>query len=467
MKWNKVILCMLVLISCVVPVSFSFASDNTHTGHKLSDIKQIASGYATMYALNKQGELWGWGYNSNGNLGLGDKVDRFAPVKLPTPSALKFKQIASGFGITAALTTDGQVVSWSNDVYDLPTYRSKTPAIVSGFSHIKQVATGDNFVLALDEQGKVWGWGSNNTGGIPGAAKGEVSQPVLISGLPDHIKSITSNYNGGGAALTDQGKVWYWRSTSKDGKQPATAPTEIPNISQVQSLHSYYWNVAVIDKQGKGLIFDTDSKKLQSITVSGSLKDISDGSVVTNDGNMYTYDTDNAKWISVKNHPSGIEQIQGDFLILTSLGEVWSKGVNVNGQLGIDSYVRHIETYQSVVQPIQVTVNGQIIQLVNSPKIINNIVYLPIRGVEKLGVKVQWNSAQKDTVILTKDQQAIQLKVGQKQAQVNGKTVKLDGSVQTFNGSILVPIRFVSQTFGSKVSWNPKEYIVAITSTAS
>jgi hypothetical protein len=48
----------------------------------------------------------------------------------------------------------------------------------------------------------------------------------------------------------------------------------------------------------------------------------------------------------------------------------------------------------------------------------------------------------------------IELKIGQKKALVNGKTVELDVAPKIENGRTLVPIRFISEALGCDVDWD-------------
>ena len=44
----------------------------------------VAAGSAHSLALKRDGSLWGWGSNYNGQLGLGDAEDRRRPTRIPS-----------------------------------------------------------------------------------------------------------------------------------------------------------------------------------------------------------------------------------------------------------------------------------------------------------------------------------------------------------------------------------------------
>lgn len=47
------------------------------------DVKFIAIGNSNVYAIKIDGTLWAWGFNGNGELGVGDKNTRMEPVQIP------------------------------------------------------------------------------------------------------------------------------------------------------------------------------------------------------------------------------------------------------------------------------------------------------------------------------------------------------------------------------------------------
>ncbi|MEG0385842.1 MAG: stalk domain-containing protein [Solibacillus sp.] len=97
-------------------------------------------------------------------------------------------------------------------------------------------------------------------------------------------------------------------------------------------------------------------------------------------------------------------------------------------------------------------------------KVVNNRTLVPLRAIfEELGATVQWNQKDK-TITAKKGQTAIWLKVGSKSAKINNNTVTIDVPAQVYNGSTLVPLRFISESFGVKTTWNAKEETAILTS---
>ena len=79
--------------------------------------------YGRTFAIDSAGNLWAWGFNGAGPLGLGDTSNRNTPTQVTLPSACasvsccQDDQPASGVqtaGHTLALLDDGSVYSWGN-----------------------------------------------------------------------------------------------------------------------------------------------------------------------------------------------------------------------------------------------------------------------------------------------------------------------------------------------------------------
>ena len=96
--------------------------------------------------------------------------------------------------------------------------------------------------------------------------------------------------------------------------------------------------------------------------------------------------------------------------------------------------------------------------------IYNDRTLVPVRFVaEGLGMDVKWNQKNK-TVTLTEKGNEILLKINDPYAYVNGKKQMLPDKVspKLVNGRTIVPLRFVSETMGHKVSWDGNNSIAYI-----
>ncbi|MEK8129474.1 TraB/GumN family protein [Paenibacillus filicis] len=105
---------------------------------------------------------------------------------------------------------------------------------------------------------------------------------------------------------------------------------------------------------------------------------------------------------------------------------------------------------------ISVGLNGEQIEFSNSvPFIENGVTLVPMRPLlEKLGVQVEWDEPT-GTVSGSKEGLSLSLKMGSTSATANGKAVTLEVEPKLIQNVTYVPVRFVAETVGYQVDWNP------------
>lgn len=85
----------------------------------------------------------------------------------------------------------------------------------------------------------------------------------------------------------------------------------------------------------------------------------------------------------------------------------------------------------------------------------DNRVLLPMRAIfEALGAYVQWFPENRK-VVATKDRKVVSLILGENAA-YNPDRVILDYPPRMIKSRIMVPLRFVSETFGARVRWDQR-----------
>ncbi len=150
----------------------------------LSGITAVAGGSAHSLALSAEGTVLAFGANAWGQLGDGTTTDRSAPVQVGGLSGIT--AVAATWYASYALRSDGTVWAWGDTTYQevgecTPAADPTTPAQVAGLSGIVAVAAGEYDTLALKSDGTVWGWGSNPDGEL--GTTGVQCSPVQVSGL--------------------------------------------------------------------------------------------------------------------------------------------------------------------------------------------------------------------------------------------------------------------------------------------
>ncbi|ADL08610.1 phosphodiester glycosidase family protein [Thermosediminibacter oceani] len=116
------------------------------------------------------------------------------------------------------------------------------------------------------------------------------------------------------------------------------------------------------------------------------------------------------------------------------------------------------------VVDLTVKVNGVEVDFPDQQPYINSEqrTMVPVRFIsESLGARVHWDS-KNNMVIIEGNGKNISLKIGEKKAILNGKTVPFDTKAELKNSRTMVPLRFVSEVLGAKVVWNPAAKTVEI-----
>lgn len=148
-------------------------------------------------------------------------------------------------------------------------------------------------------------------------------------------------------------------------------------------------------------------------------------------------------------------------LIVFSL--LWLGVINAKASAG---WVAESLTSQSpsTVQlpPIQVYVNGYLMNFDVNPVLVNGRTMVPLRAIlETLGATVTWDNSS-HTVTASKVATTITLTIGSLTPTINGQVQSLDVPAQIVNGRILAPLRFVGEALGGKASWNGENQIINV-----
>ena len=230
-------------------------------------VVQIAAGGMHAVALTHDNRILTWGVNDQGALGRDttwggglkaeDAEDSDSdsgagsglnPLE-STPTAVSsnhfpdgtvFVQVAAGDSVTVALTDEGLVYGWgtfrvSQLMSKLPVYKSanpscsqsnegilgfsaeshiqNTPTLIPGLKKITNLVCGENHVLALNDKGGVFAWGS----GQQNQLGRRVVERTRMNGLVPREFGLPKNkirYIECGAyhsfAIDKSGKVWTW-----------------------------------------------------------------------------------------------------------------------------------------------------------------------------------------------------------------------------------------------------------------
>jgi alpha-tubulin suppressor-like RCC1 family protein len=172
----------------------------------LQDRQQLSTDRThTLQVIN--GQVWAFGWNQEGELGLGYMDSAFHPMLRRIPNLTKIVSVAAGREFSVALDSAGDVWTWGSDFLgalgngscdpdEAEYYNYLTPRVYNTFfsnpfpqrvlvgQKVVSIAAGPNHVVVADSAGRVWGWGYSINGILGWSAPSDaVPTPTLAPGL--------------------------------------------------------------------------------------------------------------------------------------------------------------------------------------------------------------------------------------------------------------------------------------------
>ncbi len=183
--------------------------------------KTISAGYAHSLAISDTGLIYTWGDNT-----YYQSMYNASPFRTyPFPNDLfgiNWDKISAGSAHNLAINTDGELYAWGYNAYGQlglnHTENRSLPTRIGSDSDVwVAVDGGDGFSLALKQDGTLWSWGANNLGQLGGGVTQDDiginyrSIPGAITiGL--HWEAITAGYTHAGAI--GKGMALFWGDDS-------------------------------------------------------------------------------------------------------------------------------------------------------------------------------------------------------------------------------------------------------------
>jgi alpha-tubulin suppressor-like RCC1 family protein len=365
---KRVLLLLVCIFSISVPLSVASADDGiVSTGATiLSDVKSIAAGPTSGYAIKKDGSAWAWG----GGVPLGDGKN--SPSSIPVKLNIDHvKQIAAGGHHTLILKQDGTV--WAigaNEHGQLGNGKKSTaiqqePVQVSGLKNIKAVAAGANHSLAITKDEHVLAWGGNEDGQIGNGSRKDALRPVEVKNIV-RVHRIVAGRNvsitlGGGGEIF----VWGLQQVKKGHMNVIRKPTELisPQGGSVEFFGVFAEDsyAAGLDALGRVWLWNnqTSGKPGATLKVVDGFKDgvsVTIGCAVNSDGTVWQWTSNKkGKYVLTQvpgiTNASAISKGRGTYYVLLKDGHIVSWGANEKGQAGIGSKDKTVKTPMKVVGP--------------------------------------------------------------------------------------------------------------------
>lgn len=210
-------------------------------------VTAIATSGLHTLALTSDGKVYGWGENSRGELGDGTRTNRSTAVAVDMSGALSGKTVvavAAGASTSLALTSDGLVFAWGDNLWgelgagsSFTASSSNVPVAVdtsgalSGKT-VSAIAAGVVCAAVLTTTGEVFTWGNNARGALgdgnmftnSNAPVAVVTSGVLSGKTVVHISAAEHC-----VAVTSDGGVYAWGDNGEGqlGNR-STADSDVP-----------------------------------------------------------------------------------------------------------------------------------------------------------------------------------------------------------------------------------------------
>lgn len=312
---------------------------------------------------------------------------------------------------------------------------------------------------ALAKDGSVWTWPVQSRY-TPGTGS-TVLSPVQVKGLTN-IRMIQDNGRTS-LAIDDAANLWFWGCTVSGFSDGTTyheqaVPIRLTGISHV--TEAYVIERSVVALTSEGNVY-TASIEGESITAGTKF-------------NLLASDVASMK--------AGGRHV----IMQKNDGTLWGWGVNKNAQLGYANYDFSFEKPVPMQKPISVSLNGQVVSLTNGVITRGGQNFVPLRSLfDKLGATVAYKediqtrpagTDKPGATLMTVDKKAlitrttagkpplsIVINTVSGAATVNDKAVNLATPPFVVNGTVYLPLRFISEQLGATVNWLPQQEEIAIT----
>ena len=247
--------------------------------------------YFSVYALTEDGSLYAWGYNSKGLLGVGDKMDRNTPTKVNLPGMVK--EIMHNSNSVYTILEDGSLYAWD--------YNTPTPTKINLPGTIKELITNGNSDYAILEDGSLYSLVSINSTptkvNLPGKVINQIGQFAILE--DGSIYAWGDNYYGQLGIGSENDYVDTPTKVNLSGKIKELIYYSDSVYALLEDDTLYAWGDNYYGQLGLG----SDEKKVSiptKVNLPGKIKELilsqsSNGSLyaILEDGSLYAWGDNN------------------------------------------------------------------------------------------------------------------------------------------------------------------------------
>lgn len=328
--------------------------------------------YSSLLSAQSNKQLYSWGYNSTGQLSVGDVVNKSTPQLVST----KMKFIAGGYDFSIAIDQSGKLFGAGANGHgqcgDSDYQKHLNFRQIGKDSNWTFVSTGWNHAIGINNKGYIYGWGSNLDYelGLGPDTIYNIFSPTRIGKDSNWVCAAAgSNFS---LAINSKGELYSWGNYI-DGRLGLGSMYDFQNTPQRVGLESDWVKVAAgrsfsIAINKKGQIFSFGNNRYgqlglgntifqnvpQRVGLDSNFIDIAAGwyhiLAVKSNGELYACGRNNYGQLGIGNQIDQSKLVRvgtlsnwesvaagsAHSLALTKDGELFSFGDNSLGQLGVD-----------------------------------------------------------------------------------------------------------------------------------
>jgi len=331
----------------------------------------VSLGVHHSVALAREGTLFTWGDDSDGQLGLGRRIKSATPLALGEAKLAGATSLCAASGYSLAIAADGTAWGWGDAIAfgdGFGPHLSK-PASVAALPRMRAISGRKYHALGLTTDGTVWAWAGSNP------------YPAQVPGLTGITAVSAGVYHS--VALSDDGTVFTWSQYDSNGQiGNGTTPAPVPGLAGVTKISAggfftlalksdgsvWAWGTNDSGQLGDGTFTDRASPA-PVLGLPGRATQISAGinyALALIEGEVWAWGNAGSSFQlgdgSGENRatPGPVSNLTGVIavsagesfsLALRSDGTLWAWGHNDAGELGDGTFVPHST-------PVQVAISG-------------------------------------------------------------------------------------------------------------
>ena len=220
-------------------------------------IIDICCGVCHTIVLTISGEVYSWGCNDWGQIGIGSDDECVSvPTLLNAFNGEKVKAISCGFNHSLALTESGRVFSWGSNEYKQlgvsynSLKKSNKPILIEmNEIIIEKISCGRNHNLLLSREGDIYVFGDNSDGQLGTGDREKIVYPQKLNHSEKFTDISSHSHENISIFVSDKNVFYIW------GNEVITEPKET-KFKSFDEIFEYYLKINYKPIQNRIISFD-------------------------------------------------------------------------------------------------------------------------------------------------------------------------------------------------------------------